>query len=78
VNQQITSDYLISLWNEAYFTTLLISVHSQTVTREPHAALGTVNIVKGKWIELNKKFWEEIIAYFPFITYCVYDTTRTT
>jgi hypothetical protein len=28
-------------------------------------------------ITKDKKFWEEIIAYFPFTTYWVFDTTRT-
>jgi hypothetical protein len=26
---------------------------------------------------INKKFWEELLAYFPFIIYSVLDTTRT-
>jgi hypothetical protein len=25
---------------------------------------------------VNKKFWEDLIACFPFTTYCVFDTTR--
>jgi hypothetical protein len=27
--------------------------------------------------KINKNFWEELIAYFPFTIYCVFDTIRT-
>jgi hypothetical protein len=27
--------------------------------------------------DINEKFWEELIAYFPFHTYLVFDTTWT-